>query len=370
MIIVIADDITGAAEMAGIAHRFGYQTEVRIGSIQPSNADVQVIDTDTRSKTEAEAVKIIVQLMKELESLEYQLLYKKTDSALRGHIAVEVDTIIENSNYSKVIFAPANPSLGRTIQQGIYFINGKPLHETDFANDPEFPAHRSKVSEVIQFKNPAVIPDLISVESFPQIVSRINIDTLAVGGSDFFEVLLATFRKNLRPLEEKGIRWPEKTLMISGSRSAYSSHFLMDYKAKGLVYQAITLELLQEKSVQKELAWIETVNSNILENRILLLKLEDDASPILSPKEIANRISLLVAEIVSGLPFPVQVLLEGGSTASSIFKALKINSFEVAGEHLRGIVSLKTNEYKNIIFTIKPGSYKWPDSLINTWINS
>ena len=51
--IVIADDITGAAEMAGIAWSKGY--DVRL-MIQGDEWPLSVIATDTRSMTEAEAV--------------------------------------------------------------------------------------------------------------------------------------------------------------------------------------------------------------------------------------------------------------------------------------------------------------------------
>ena len=57
MTIVIADDITGAAEMAGIACCHGQSTSLlteRAGGA-PS-CEVLVIATDTRSMTEAEAV--------------------------------------------------------------------------------------------------------------------------------------------------------------------------------------------------------------------------------------------------------------------------------------------------------------------------
>ena len=40
---------------------------------------------------------------------------------------------------------PANPSRGRCIANGRYFIHGTLLSETEFARDPEFPARSSDV---------------------------------------------------------------------------------------------------------------------------------------------------------------------------------------------------------------------------------
>ena len=55
--IVIADDITGAAEIAGIAVHYGLQVELLtdVGGSAPK-ADVLVVATDTRSLSEADAV--------------------------------------------------------------------------------------------------------------------------------------------------------------------------------------------------------------------------------------------------------------------------------------------------------------------------
>jgi|SRR6266545_1818308 len=44
---------------------------------------------------------------------------------------------------------PANPALGRIIRDGQYFIGGKPIHETDFRLDPEYPRSASSVRAMI-----------------------------------------------------------------------------------------------------------------------------------------------------------------------------------------------------------------------------
>ena len=58
-VLVIADDITGAAEMAGIAFSQGQQVRLVCGSPLCCNhvaAQTTVIATDTRSMSETEAV--------------------------------------------------------------------------------------------------------------------------------------------------------------------------------------------------------------------------------------------------------------------------------------------------------------------------
>ena len=148
MIAVIADDITGAAEMAGIAHRLGLRVKLTMQPESASDCDVLVIATDTRSMTEEEAAAGSARVAGALGAMpEVDSLFKKTDSALRGHVVAELEAILANTGYRKALYLPANPSKGRTIRDGVYYIGGKPLHETDFSFDPEFPAFSSRLIE-------------------------------------------------------------------------------------------------------------------------------------------------------------------------------------------------------------------------------
>ena len=58
MIAVIADDITGAAEMAAIAHRLGLRVKLTMQPEATPDCDVLVIATDTRSMSESEAATV------------------------------------------------------------------------------------------------------------------------------------------------------------------------------------------------------------------------------------------------------------------------------------------------------------------------
>ena len=67
MIIVIADDITGAAEIAGVALRYGLNTTLTIGYADvPKAKDVWVIATDTRSENENKATGTVKQIAEKL----------------------------------------------------------------------------------------------------------------------------------------------------------------------------------------------------------------------------------------------------------------------------------------------------------------
>ena len=140
MIIVIADDITGAAEIAGVALRYGLNTTLTIGYADvPKAKDVWVIATDTRSENENKATGTVKQIAEKLP-IAGNIIFKKTDSVLRGHIVAELKTLMCTLGYKRVLFLPQNPTKGRIIKDGNYYINNIPLSDTDFSFDPEFPA--------------------------------------------------------------------------------------------------------------------------------------------------------------------------------------------------------------------------------------
>ncbi|MDE6556282.1 MAG: four-carbon acid sugar kinase family protein, partial [Duncaniella sp.] len=149
MIAVIADDITGAAEMAGIAHRLGLRVVLTTDPYSlTGNADVAVIATDTRSMSEHEARELSAKYAAVLTSRnDISEIFKKTDSALRGHVVAELEAILGATRYEDALFMPANPSRGRTIRDGLYYIGDVLLDQTDFSFDPEFPAVSARLVE-------------------------------------------------------------------------------------------------------------------------------------------------------------------------------------------------------------------------------
>ena len=89
MIAVIADDFTGAAELGGIGLRYGLSVEISTAVPAATGADLLVIAADTRSTDEMSAVIEMEAVTKALLPLQPALVFKKTDSVLRGHIVAE-----------------------------------------------------------------------------------------------------------------------------------------------------------------------------------------------------------------------------------------------------------------------------------------
>ena len=149
MIVVIADDITGAAEIGGIALRYGFDVLLSDELDDAGNHEVIVIYTNTRSMTESEAAQIMGKLTSKSMQLKPSLFYKKTDSVLRGHVLAEMKSQMSAMNLERGLLVPVNPSSGRIIRDGNYYINNRLVHETSFSIDPEFPISSSRLQEML-----------------------------------------------------------------------------------------------------------------------------------------------------------------------------------------------------------------------------
>ena len=160
--LIIADDITGAAEIAGIAWRKGMKVRLMVyqpnmpttplSSWRGAGGEALILATDTRSGTEEEAVKTIETLFNSplQGGVGGGLIFKKTDSVLRGHVAAELEALMRLTGKSNTLLIPQNPSKGRIVKDGIYYINGTPLDQTSFAYDPEFPAKTAEAKKLLK----------------------------------------------------------------------------------------------------------------------------------------------------------------------------------------------------------------------------
>ena len=206
MIAVIADDFTGAAEIAGLGLRYGLKVEIESFVYTDSDADLLIIATDTRSLNEEEAYNEVLSITKQLKKVNCNWIYKKTDSVFRGHIYKELKAMLEGHDYTKSLLVPANPSLGRKIKDSIYYIDNQYLHETNFSEDPDFVLITSDVVKLIRPEEgkpvSVVKPDQAisnrgitigeadTENDLKKWASKINNEILPAGGAGFFAALL------------------------------------------------------------------------------------------------------------------------------------------------------------------------------------
>jgi len=134
--VILADDLSGAADCAVACVQRGLATTVTLG--EPSGvvqADVISIDADTRRLDPTSAAERMRALTAAFAPRAETLLFKKIDSSLRGHLGPEVAAVLEarraGGARTVAVMAPALPASGRTVRSGSAYLNGTPLHETE-----------------------------------------------------------------------------------------------------------------------------------------------------------------------------------------------------------------------------------------------
>ena len=134
-ILIVADDLSGAADSGVAAAAAGWKTLVVLGV--PSNldqAEVLSVDADTRRLPPGEAALKTACIVRACYR-PGQMLFKKLDSTLRGNVGAELRAVLEtitscNAEPPVAIVAPAFPATGRTTRNGIQLLNGIRLEET------------------------------------------------------------------------------------------------------------------------------------------------------------------------------------------------------------------------------------------------
>lgn len=137
--LILADDLTGAADCAIAFARRGLDTVVTWGDGDVGTAAVVSVDADSRRLPAAEASARQCAVLA-ARGRPGQRLYKKIDSTLRGQPAAETAALLaalRRQNRRTLAFvAPAFPATGRTTEGGRVLVNGQRLEETPlFARD-------------------------------------------------------------------------------------------------------------------------------------------------------------------------------------------------------------------------------------------
>ncbi len=151
-LLIIADDLTGAldtgVQLAADGIMTLVTTDIKHDLEVAAGTQVLVISTETRHLSADEAYGIVFEITRRALALGIPHIYKKTDSALRGNIGSEL-AAVQAAAGEAVHFVPAYPLMNRTTRVGVHYIDGVPVHESVFGNDPFEPVRHSDVAEII-----------------------------------------------------------------------------------------------------------------------------------------------------------------------------------------------------------------------------
>ncbi|MBR8659084.1 uncharacterized protein YgbK (DUF1537 family) [Brevibacillus aydinogluensis] len=186
---IIADDLTGASDSGVKFARMGLETRVlfdwKNAAAECVDADVAVMDTDSRSLPMSDAYARVRQAAQYLRELEFQHVYKKLDSTLRGNLGAEIDAVMDTISFDFAVVAPAYPKIGRVTRGGRHFLNGTPIDQTEMARDPKCPVSESDILKLIasQSKRKTGLVPLAVLREGEEAV-RAQVDRLRQDGVD------------------------------------------------------------------------------------------------------------------------------------------------------------------------------------------
>ncbi|MCJ7739680.1 MAG: four-carbon acid sugar kinase family protein, partial [Anaerolineae bacterium] len=243
MIVVIADDLTGAAELAGVGWRHGLESEVQRVLALDSEAELVVADADTRLLPVGAAARRVAALAGACRGRSIDRVFMKVDSILRGHVVAEMTALMEGLGRTRGLLLPANPGLGRTIVRGRYFVNGVPLDKTEFARDPAYPVRSADVLDLLGPgrlfpvtsggcgnglpERGIVIGDAATSCDVETWAASLDASVVPAGAAEFFASFLLTC--GYRPGVSAGVGFVPtsagSSLFLSGSSSSASHEF-------------------------------------------------------------------------------------------------------------------------------------------------
>lgn len=362
---VIADDLTGAAELAALAHQAGLRAVV-LTELPHRRVDAEVVvcDSDSRLDSPTVAARKVGQLARRLRALPHAGIFKKVDSVLRGNVMAEIEAAQTALGLARTLLVPCNPSLGRIIDGGRYSIAGQPLDRTAFRRDPHHPRRSSLVRTLLPgiegcFDHTEHLPShgiSVGEASSPADValwaSRLDADTLAAGGADFFRMWLvhlhASRRHSVVPAKFTG-----PTLLLSGTATPTTPATPLTGPVLQLVPGALGSARALATQVKTQLRAAGA--ASVLVHR----------API-AGKATATALNRTFAQLTRELARHRafrHALITGGTTASSVLSTLGWRRLEVVHVWGPGVVTLRPQSSPRVLVTMKPGSYPWPVSL-------
>lgn len=376
MIAVIADDLTGAAELAGIGLNHGLRTEVSTTVDEHCDADLLIIATDTRSLSITEAKDIVHDLTVQLQRLKPRFLFKKIDSVLRGHIIEELQSQLIASGLKRALIVPGNPHHSKKLIGDTFHYNDKPIHLSDFANDPTFPALSSNIVELLRaderiqlVKKENRLPStgiiIGAAENEADLkywISKTDSNTLLAGSANLFTTLLE-YLTTPQKIETPDPETTGRRLFIFGSTFYQSKLNLLDGKHNNIpVHYVPAATICAETSGDNVHALFAShVASSIVaaNNAIIAINPDFIKDIKVDPVLLSHKMADIVKQVIDHTDLH-ELLIEGGATAWAILERLNIEKLYPSKLIAPGVIHMRIAGNNQLCLTLKPGSYPWP----------
>lgn len=393
---IVADDFTGASDAASFLAEAGVSTVLFNGIPKQSldlreGAEAVVIALKSRTAPVKEAVRESLAAFAWLKQMGAEQLYLKYcstfDSTPEGNIGPVTDAVMEQYGYEKTVLCPALPVNGRTVKQGILYVNGVPLAESAMRDHPLTPMRQSRIAQLMkpQGKYPCVeigvgeevpeaakkyylIPDYYEETHGDRIAEQFGDLPFLTGGSGLVGALGRRYvKRQKKDPAAIGRSYPGvtgKAVLLAGSCSAVTLKQIDDYEKKGYpLYRIRPAELLSGVQNQDQIwQWI------LEEGTDGLVYSSSKPEDLRKSQELGReRVASAIEQLLAGLARQVveagytRVIVAGGETSGAVTKALGYDAFYIGPSVAPGVPVMIPVANPELRLVLKSGNFGQED---------
>ncbi|WP_418592844.1 3-oxo-tetronate kinase [Ponticoccus sp. (in: a-proteobacteria)] len=399
----IADDFTGATDLAGLLARSGVPVSLRLGvpDAPPTDtAPFEVIALKCRTEPVDKAVADCRAALKWLQAAGAQRFFWKYcstfDSTPEGNIGPVAEALMADLGTDQTIYCPAFPENGRSIFMGNLFVGRQPLAESPMKDHPLTPMTDSNLMRLLepQVTRPVGLADRLTVAQGAEAlraelarlagegVAHVVIDAVAnedlytiaeacrdmplmTGGSAVAMPLPALWMQD-GALKADTAKAPEQigpgAVVLSGSCSAMTRRQVEAYKATGAVSFRLDPVKLDEEGPQQALDWLAA--QDLGKAPLLYATAEPDqvraAQAALGREEAGAVVERALAKLAVAARDrgARRIVVAGGETSGAVSQALGIARLDIGAEIAPGVPWCTCDSGgARIAITLKSGNF-------------
>ncbi len=385
----IADDYTGATDLAGLLARSGVRVQLHFGlpaADLPSSAEIEIIALKCRSIAVDAAVESCLQAGRWLRARGASTLYWKYcstfDSTASGNIGPVAEALLELTGQRQALYCPAFPENGRSVFMGHLFVGDQLLSESSLKDHPLNPMTDANLCRVLapQVTAPVglwsrldqragkampdarhVIADAVEFSDLEYLIAHTPESVLLTGGSALAMPLpahLGLVGDQSDPLPQVGTR----SLILSGSCSSMTQQQVAYWRAH---HPAFQIDPLRPESVQEALNWW---HSQSAETPCLIYATDTPdavraSQAALGVQEAGHRIEQAMGAIAKAATAAGvrRLVVAGGETSGAVTQALAVHQVRVGQEICPGVPWIYAGVSDPIALALKSGNFGGPE---------
>ncbi|SHI05656.1 3-oxo-tetronate kinase [Marivita hallyeonensis] len=400
----IADDFTGATDLAGLLARSGVRVSLRIGvPTEPpeETSPFEVIALKSRTAPVTEAVAETQKALEWLQASGAKRFFWKYcstfDSTAEGNIGPVAEALMKTLGTGQTIYCPAFPENGRAIFMGYLFVGQQPLAESPMKDHPLTPMRDSNLMRLLepQVTRPVGLADRLTVARGVEALrarlsdlqaggyAHVVVDAVAdddlhiiaeacqdmplmTGGSAVAMPLPHLYKaQGLLPEDAPSTPKPDipkQTIILSGSCSAMTNAQVARYVDTGApTFRLDPLEVAKT-GAQPALDWLAGQN---LTQAPLIYATADPASVKAAQEALGTaKAGVLIEDTLAACAVAARdmgarrVIVAGGETSGAVTKALGVTQLDIGAEIAPGVPwTFCTSDGHTLALTLKSGNF-------------